>query len=123
MSSFNGLATALSFLALGAYAADLPDNSDLDQLVDPTAPLSMNNTQPAVNLLSLQSNYRVNSILIRPNMKVAVINSRQVREGDLLGNAEVVRIDKRSVTLRLAGEEQVLELYARSIRSDATGEN
>lgn len=108
-----------------AIAAQTVDNSDLDELVDPTTPLLLNTTvqQSAQNLFSLLSTYRVTSILIRPNMKVAVINSRQVREGDLIGNAEVVKIDKNSVTLAVAGEQQVLELYGRSIKKSTEGEN
>ena len=97
---------------------------DLDTLVDPTAPLFLSNTsQPQGNLFNLMSTYRVNSILIRPNTKVAVINSRQVREGETIGNAEVLQIDKNSVTLLVAGEEQVLELYGRSIKTLIEGED
>lgn len=97
---------------------------DLDTLVDPTAPLFLSTTsQPQGNLFNLMSTYRVNSILIRPNTKVAVINSRQVREGETIGNAEVLQIDKNSVTLLVAGEEQVLELYGRSIKTLIEGED
>lgn len=120
---FTGLAMfLLGSVHHGVMAADSMANNDLQQLVDPTAPFSMGSSQPAVNLFSLLSTYKINSILIRPNMKVAIINSRQVREGDIIGNAEVVSIDKNSVTLMVAGEQQVLELYGRSIRSLNTGE-
>jgi hypothetical protein len=104
-----------------ASAAEGVTADDFEQLRDPTAPLSMNTRQMPVNLFNLLTTYEVSSILIRPNMKVAVINSRQVREGETIGNAEVVSIDKNSVTLRVAGEEQVLELYGRSVKTINTG--
>lgn len=106
-------------------AAGAGTDLDLKFLVDPTAPLDRGAAQPAsqASLFNLLTTYRVNSILIRPNMKVAVINSRQVREGDVIGNAEVVRIDKDTVTLNVAGEERVLELYGRSVKTLNTGEN
>lgn len=109
-------------LPVGVLAAEGVNNSDLERLVDPTAPLNrgvQNTVQP--NLFSLVSSYKVNSILIRPNTKIAVINSRQVREGDLIGNAEVKSIEKTAVTLEIAGEERVLELYGLSIKSLSEG--
>jgi hypothetical protein len=91
----------------------------LENLVDPTAPLNVNAiaNQPQATTFNPVSSYRVSSILIRPNLKVAVINSRRVSEGEMIGNAEVVRIDKHAVTLLVAGEEQVLEMYGRSIKT------
>ena len=109
-------------MPVSVFAANDVDNSDLEQLIDPTAPLNrvvQNTVQP--NLFGLVSSYKVNSILIRPNTKIAVINSRQVREGDLIGNAEVKIIEKNTVTLEIAGEERVLELYGQSIKSLSEG--
>ena len=108
----------------GLYAAEPVGNEvqEAEVLRDPTAPLVMVAGQPQTNLFSLVSSYKVSSILIRPNMKVAVINSRQVRVGDFVGSAEVVDIDKNSVTLHVAGEEQILELYGRSIKTLNKGE-
>lgn len=120
-SFFSAMLMAL-LLPIGVLAAEDVDNSDLERLVDPTAPLNrgaQNTVQP--NLFSLVSSYKVNSILIRPNTKIAVINSRQVREGDLIGNAEVKTIEKTAVTLEIAGEERVLELYGQSIKSLSEG--
>jgi len=104
--------------------ADSAETGVQDEILrDPTAPLfSSAGSQPQANLFSLVSSYKVTSILLRPNMKVAVINSRQVREGDVIGNAEVVKIDKNTVTLQVAGEEQILELYGRSVKTLAKGE-
>lgn len=115
-----GLVLAVCLTEL-SFAAVQPEDRDLalENLVDPTAPLNMNAmaNQPQTSAFNPVSSYRVSSILIRPNMKVAVINSRQVSEGDMIGNAEVVRIDKHAVTLLVAGEEQVLEIYGRSIKT------
>ena len=57
------------------------------------------------------------------NLRVAVINSRQVKEGEAIGNATVVRIDKDTVTLEIAGEEQEIGLYTRSIKTMKNGDN
>jgi len=112
-----------AFIAIGISGAESSaDMKEIEKLRDPTAPLVMGVAQPQTNLFSLVSSYRVTSILIRPNLKVAVINSRQVRVGDIIGNAEVVNIDKNSVTLQVAGEEQILELYGRSIKTLNKGE-
>ena len=104
--------------------ADSAETGVQDEILrDPTAPLfSSAGSQPQANLFSLVSSYKVTSILLRPNMKVAVINSRQVREGDVIGNAEVVKIDKNTVTLQVAGKNQVLELYGRSVKTLTKGE-
>lgn len=123
---FSNIRYSVSVMALAgclsagaASGADATGNNDLDTLVDPTAPLTMSASPgpTQASLFSLLSTYKVTSILIRPNTKVAVINSRQVREGEMVGNAEVVRIEKNAVTLNVAGEERVLELYGRSIKT------
>lgn len=109
----------------GVYSlnASAQIGAEEEVLRDPTAPLfSTAGSQPQANLFSLVSSYKVTSILLRPNMKVAVINSRQVREGDIIGNAQVVKIDKNTVTLQVAGEDQVLELYGRSVKTLTKGE-
>ena len=108
-----------NLITVGAYSADM---EEVEKLRDPTGPLVMSIGQPQTNLFGLVSSYKVSSILIRPNMKVAVINSRQVRIGDIIGNAEVMKIDKNTVTLQVAGEEQILELYGRSIKTLNKGE-
>ncbi len=106
-----------------AQTGSAGNGAEEEILRDPTAPLfSTAGSQPQANLFSLVSSYKVTSILLRPNMKVAVINSRQVREGDVIGNAEVVKIDKNTVTLQVAGEDQILELYGRSVKTLTKGE-
>ena len=114
------LITVMSAVVLMQKAVAADSDLFMEELVDPTAPLSGSRVAPTQNLasmFSLISSYRVSSILVRPNTKVAVINSRQVREGEMIGNAEVVRIEKDAVTLQVAGEERVLSLYNRSIKS------
>ncbi len=125
--NFSHLMPVVSMLGVFSFGASAQtDSSGINAeeiLRDPTAPLfSTAGSAPQANLFSLVSSYKVTSILLRPNMKIAVINSRQVREGDVIGNAEVVKIDKNSVTLQVAGEDQVLELYSGSVKTLTKGE-
>ena len=94
-----------------------------EELIDPTAPflLELQSDAPAVNLFATLGSYEVSSILIRENVRIAVINSRRVREGEFIGNAQVVRIDSASVTLSIGGETRVLELHGAPIKTRAGG--
>lgn len=98
-------------LAVNAAAALV----DGEELIDPTAPflLDMENTgtQPVANVFARFNNYDVSSILIRENLRIAVINSQRVREGEFIGNARVVSIEEGEVTIDLDGQTRVLSLH------------
>jgi hypothetical protein len=81
----------------------------------------MENTgnQALANVFARFNNYEVSSILIRENLRIAVINSQRVREGEIVGNARVVSIGQNSVTIDLDGEARVLNLHGASIKSSA----
>lgn len=88
---------------------------DGEELIDPTAPflLDMEDTgnQSLANAFASFNNYTVSSILIRENLRIAVINSQRVREGEFIGNARVASIDESAVTLDLDGTTRVLRLH------------
>lgn len=96
---------------------------DGEELIDPTAPFLLDmeslGDQPVANIFARVNNYAVSSILIRENLRIAVINSERVREGEFIGNARVDSIAENAVTISLDGETQVLNLHGASIKSQA----
>jgi len=111
-------------LAMNAAAALV----DGEELIDPTAPflLEMESAggQPVANVFARFNNYDVSSILIRENLRIAVINSQRVREGELIGSARVVSIEEGEVTIDLDGQTRVLSLHGgTSIKSRASEQN
>jgi len=55
---------------------------------------------------------RVESILIAPDRRIAVVNGREVTVGSQLGDARVVRISESEVVIRRTGGEETLKLFA-----------
>lgn len=116
------LVAVLAFGSAGCLAAMV----DGEELIDPTAPflLEMEGVvaQPAANLLAGLGNYDVSSILIRSNVRIAVINSQRVREGEYIGNARVISIEESGVTLDLGGELRELKLHSAASVKKSAGE-
>jgi len=63
---------------------------------------------------------RIESILIAPDRRLAVINGQQVTVGSRVGTAAVLRITETEVVLRSAEGEQKLKLFPELAR-DAAG--
>jgi MSHA biogenesis protein MshK len=63
---------------------------------------------------------RLQSVLISPNRRVAVIDGRTVALGGNIGGAILVQIAETHVTLRTGGETTVLELHPGVGRKPAT---
>lgn len=76
---------------------------DLDDILDPTQPHRTQMASPS----------GVQSILITPHRKVAVVNGRSVVIGDHVGDAVVVDIRPYEVILKRAGRESSLRLVPR----------
>jgi MSHA biogenesis protein MshK len=77
---------------------------------DPTRPstgYATESAEPAADAggLTLQS------ILISPSHKAAIISGVMVKEGEKLGDAVLVKVAESEVVLRTAGVSQVLKLY------------
>jgi len=102
-------------------------SADDELLVDPTAPLFANaaGDTSSGDLLPAFAGfvrYELSSILIREDDRVAVVNAQRVRVGDSIGSARVTAIDPGSVTIRVDGEQQTLQLYRDSIKTLVKGD-
>ena len=51
------------------------------------------------------------SVMISPTLKTAIINGQMVKLGGRFGNATLVKISESEVVLRSGGETQVLKMY------------
>ncbi|MEE8057819.1 MAG: hypothetical protein V3T17_08295 [Pseudomonadales bacterium] len=80
-------------------------------LADPTQPSSY-------RAASKKQSLRLESILFSAARKVAVINGIVVAEGDSIGNAKIIKIDKESVQVRSAGKIVKLVLRHTTIRQE-----
>jgi hypothetical protein len=121
------LATVIS--TSSALAASRDD----ELLVDPTVPLSIafsasdagsNDDSDGSGLFGLFgafTSYELNSILIRAEDRIAVINEERVRVGDKIGSAVVVAIEADHVSLNVDGEIETLPLYENSIKTPVKG--
>lgn len=106
---------ALVMTAIPAWA-ELVDG---EELVDPTAPffLRADRNTPLLNAFSSLNNYEVSSILVRPNLRIAVVNSQRVRVGERVGNAEIVAIENDRVRISLNGEVREVMLHEGGVKS------
>ncbi len=123
---FNCLRISLLAISLLGNAqivrADIIDGEDL---VDPTRPINLSaNTSSGVSIprpvISLfQANYEVSFVRAGSTSPMAIVNDQRVTLGDLVGDAEVVAIDRSSVTLRIAEQEQRISVFDTSVKSVA----
>lgn len=65
---------------------------------------------------------RIESILIAPDRRVAVINGQQVTIGSRVGSGVVVRITETEVVLRRDDGEQTLKLFPELVRESTAPE-
>jgi hypothetical protein len=66
--------------------------------------------------------YELSSVLIRGDVRIAVINGERVRVGESVGAARVTAIESDSVRLNVDGSNQMLELYQNSIKTLVKGD-
>lgn len=125
MSEPKALRTGKYALAAVLLLAALPVLADdLEGLVDPTAPLNMSVALSGVDSTDLGSmllpqfeRYELNSVLIRENDRIAVVNGQRLRVGEGIGTARVTRIDQNGVILEINGEPRVLALYGAPVKT------
>jgi MSHA biogenesis protein MshK len=99
---------ALLLLALGVSSAG---QAALAQpLADPTRPPNVSPMEPALGA-SPESTTRLQSVLISPTRKLAVIDGQTVRLGGRVGDATLVDISETQVVLQRHGESQTLKLH------------
>ena len=125
---FKFLRRVLTIGLVGAALVVLAANEDVQErfkgLIDPTEPLQLSlkgvdseSLGLRVNLdslLRLAADYRVSSIIIRGDKRIAVVNDERVEEGSEIDGAVVASIDREGVTLTRGIEEFRVELYSAS---------
>ena len=80
-----------------AIAADIPS--------DPMRPDTLQGVA-----VSAPARYRVNSIIVSDERRIAIVNGRRVGVGDSIGGATVVSISKAEVIVDVDGSEQSLRV-------------
>jgi MSHA biogenesis protein MshK len=61
--------------------------------------------------------WQVSSILISKDRRIAVVNGKTVRQGDLVDSARVIRISTTAVTLRTSVETFTVKLLPAQVKS------
>jgi hypothetical protein len=117
-------------LAVATHSARAADQDEA--LIDPTRPLVL----PSVGgendgseggfefglFDEAFTTYELSSVLIRGDVRIAVINGERVRVGERVGSARVTAIESDSVRLNVDGNIQTLELYDNSIKTLVKGD-
>ncbi len=107
---YNFLSSAFCVLLFSVSAYVWADNNSKVDVRDPTTPLGH------VALSATDSDaqkFSLNSILISPQRKLAIINGATLREGQLVpgsGDVKVQRISAQAVVLQRADQTWVLRL-------------
>lgn len=120
---FRSCLTAILLTGVAQFVT--ADVIDGENLIDPTRPLffSLSKTVPAgVDVSGLISNVSASSwdvSFIRASgaRPMAVVNSERVTIGDLIGGAEVIEIDRNSVTLLVNDEETRISIFDTALKS------
>lgn len=95
--------------ALGASSSGVDALSQT--LQDPTKPPSVATTEPALSATATSAApSRVQSILISPGRKLAVIDGQTVALGGRIGGATLVAVGQGEVTLKRGEKLEVLKL-------------
>ena len=111
----------LLFSLAGIASADIIDGEDLS---DPTRPRGMSadavaEVSAGPRLDFFAANYNVTFVRASATSPVAIINDQRVTLGDQLGEAEVVAIDRSSVTLRIANQERRISIFDTQVKTVA----
>lgn len=80
-------------------------------LHDPTKPL----ISPIIKESSVEDNYNLQSIIIGPMRRLAMINGQIVGTGSSIQGARVLAIDKNHVVLFYAGRRKILYLFGKRL--------
>ena len=99
--------------------AELIDGEDF---VDPTMPLfyiesSVDDEVDQLFRTVVPASYDISFIRAGGDSSFAVINSVRVSEGDVIGGARVVAIDRAGVTLFIDNEERRINMYESTVKS------
>jgi MSHA biogenesis protein MshK len=118
--------TRAGMLLLG-FCLACPALAQRPHLVDPTRPPSVATASPQTGEAAPQRGPELQSVLISPTRRVAVISGTTVSQGGKYGEATVARIDESSVLLQYAKGHRTLHLLPgvtkRERRAAARGES
>lgn len=110
---------SLASTALTAVSL-LPVPAAAQALADPTRPPAALGSS-AADSDKPEEPPALQSVLISPQRRVAIINGRSVQVGDKVGQARVARILENEVVLRDGKEVQVLKLFPQVEKKSAAG--
>ena len=100
--TFAGIAFVAMFLTMGAAIAQ--------PMTDPTRPptehVVVDGGEPAAAGTPV-----LQSVMITPTLKAAIINGEMVKLGGTFGNAELVKVSESEVVLKSGDATQVLKMY------------
>ena len=82
-----------------------------ENLPDPTRPLAVETYAPAVGDAAVRSGPVLQSVLISPRHKAAIISGETISLGGMYGSARVVKISEDGVVLNEGGSLQTLKLF------------
>lgn len=116
--------TIMLFVSVLLASTSMADVIDGEALVDPTRPFqvtAVDNGNLIVDLVrtDVLSNYDLSFVRAGGDHPIAVINQQQLTIGDVIGDAEVIVIDRGGVTLSVNDEEHRVSLYGVSVKSNA----
>lgn len=80
-----------------------------DEFIDPTRP-PMVLRSPGVEQKSPATELKLDTVLVSPGRRVAVINGNVLREGDEVGGATIEQIDLQGVVINRGGQQVTLRL-------------
>lgn len=107
MSKAAPLALALWWAAAPAVAQDIGD---------PTRPTPLRATAPVETVARPQQQWHLQSTLVAAQRRVAIINGRSVREGEMIDGARLVEVRAGGVRLERGGESFELTLRAEAVQ-------
>ena len=87
-------------------------------LIDPTRPAIRDRAGSGQKVAPAGSGWVLNSTLIAPQRRVAVINGRLVSEGDMVNGARVIEIRKLEVLIQAPGRAVTLRLLPETLRKN-----
>jgi len=105
------LCRALSLYACGVIFVLLDHPLHAENLPDPTRPPLALEAAPASEAGAVAPTLVLQSVLISPRHRVAIINGETVKLGDFYGTAKVVKISESGVVLKADGNLQTLKLF------------
>ncbi len=111
-SALCGIALAMTFVA-GTAAAQISN--------DPTRPAVGADSAAS----TAASGVALQSVVISPTVKAAIINGQMVKVGEKFGNARLVRVTESEAVLRDGSDVQILKMYPgiekKAVKPAATG--